>query len=151
MNKILIAAMTSLAISAPALADKPEAPGKDKPTPEQIEARQEAAKAHAHEKAEAKAEPYRLTEEEKRAFAEKKKAKYEHAEGKHDGKKVDRMARLPKDEKSDAEMPAEKLKGKEKQQAKKAEQERKEMDKGSEQGQAARAEHSKKWWQFWKD
>ena len=42
-------------------------------------------------------------------------------------------------------------KGMAKQAEKKAEQERKEMGKGSEQGQAARAENSKKWWQFWKD
>lgn len=42
----------------------------------------------------------------------------------------------------------EKLKGLEKQQAKKAEMEMKELDKGSETGQEAR-ETRKKWWQFW--
>ena len=39
--------------------------------------------------------------------------------------------------------------GLEKQRKKKQEQIRKEIDKGSEQGQAAREEHSKKWWKFW--
>ena len=39
--------------------------------------------------------------------------------------------------------------GLEKQSEKKQEQIRKEIDKGSEQGQAAREEHSKKWWKFW--
>ena len=141
MNKILIAAMTSLAISAPALADKPEAP-KDKPAQGLIE-------AQADNKVQAKAEPYRLTDEEKRAFAEKK-AKHEQMKGEHDGKKIDRMAHKPEHKHMDEEQPEEKLKGMEKQQAKKAEQERKELDKGSETGQAAREEHSKKWWQFWK-
>ena len=42
----------------------------------------------------------------------------------------------------------EKLKGLEKQKAKKAEQVQKEMGKGSEKGQAMRAEKSKKWWKF---
>ncbi len=40
-------------------------------------------------------------------------------------------------------------KGLEKQGAKKAEQERNELDKGSEQGLEKRAEKSKKWWRFW--
>ena len=39
--------------------------------------------------------------------------------------------------------------GLEKQREKKQEKIRKEIDKGSEQGQAAREEHSKKWWKFW--
>ncbi len=40
-------------------------------------------------------------------------------------------------------------KGLEKQKQKKSERERKELGKGSEQGQAAREEHSRKWWKFW--
>ncbi len=40
-------------------------------------------------------------------------------------------------------------KGLEKKRHKKAEQERRELDKGSEQGQAMREEHSRKWWKFW--
>jgi len=41
-----------------------------------------------------------------------------------------------------------KLKGLEKQKAKKAEQVQKELGKGSEKGQAMRTEHRKKWWKF---
>ena len=41
-----------------------------------------------------------------------------------------------------------KLKGLEKQKAKKAEQAQKELGKGSEKGQAMRTEHRKKWWKF---
>lgn len=40
-------------------------------------------------------------------------------------------------------------KGLEKQQEKKAGQERKELGKGSEQGQEMREQHSRKWWKFW--
>ena len=142
MNKTLIAAITSVLFAAPALADKPETAGKGKPMPEQAE-------AQAENKVQAKAEPYRLTEEEKRAFAEKK-AKHAPGAHTHDGKKIDRMAHKPEHKHADEMLPEDKMKGMEKQQAKKSEQERKELGKGSEKGQAAREEHSKKWWQFWK-
>ena len=40
-------------------------------------------------------------------------------------------------------------KGREMQQEKKMNQERKELGQGSEQGQQKREEHSRKWWRFW--
>ena len=42
-----------------------------------------------------------------------------------------------------------KLKGIEKQGAKKSEQEQKEVEKGSDKGQASREENRKKWWKLW--
>ena len=42
-----------------------------------------------------------------------------------------------------------KLKGIEKQSAKKSEQEQKELEKGSDKGKASREENRKKWWKFW--
>ena len=42
-----------------------------------------------------------------------------------------------------------KLKGIEKQGAKKSEQEQKEVEKGSDKGQASREENRKKWWRVW--
>ena len=42
-----------------------------------------------------------------------------------------------------------KLKGIEKQSAKKSEQEQKELEKGSDKGKTSREENRKKWWKFW--
>ena len=42
-----------------------------------------------------------------------------------------------------------KLKGIEKQSAKKSEQEQKELEKGSDKGKASREENRKKWWKLW--
>ena len=44
-----------------------------------------------------------------------------------------------------------KLKGIEKQHAKKSEQEQKELEKGSDKGKASREENRKKWWKLWGD
>ena len=124
MKKALPYLVTSLILSAPALAQQPEAAGKEmKETkiPAEAQARMDEKRMIAEEK--------RLDAEEQRLKGEEKRLKAE-----------------------EERMQAEKdNKGMAKQAEKKAEQERKEMGKGSEQGQAARAENSKKWWQFWKD
>lgn len=43
------------------------------------------------------------------------------------------------------------LKGIEKQNVKKSDQPRKELDKGSDKGKASREANSKKWWKFWRE
>jgi len=144
MNKSLIAAVASLAFTAPALADKPEAAGKEvieNKAPAEVQARVDEARATAEEK--------RLAAEEKRHEKQEKHLK------KEEKRLAAEEKRLQKEEKrlgAEAErLEAEQeRKGFEEQKMKKAEQERKEMGKGSEKGQAAREEHSKKWWQFWK-
>ncbi|GAB3096299.1 hypothetical protein G8770_17235 [Aestuariicella hydrocarbonica] len=137
MNKILLATLTSLIITAPALAAKPETAGNGKSEREPMKTHQQMGKEHANDKAQAKAEPYRLTEEEKRQKAEKAHAA--HGDKTHTGAHQSQAADTPQSAQ----------KATEKQQEKKTEQVRKELDKGSEQGQQARAENSKKWWKLW--
>lgn len=129
MNKFLITTVASLIISAPAFAEKPATAGKGKP--EHIEARQDLVNSQAEKHVQPKAEPYRLTEEEKRHFEAKKNKADKEMKHTDSHKDHDRVA------------------GKDKQHDKKADQIRKEEGKGSEQGQASREEHSKKWWKFW--
>ena len=52
-------------------------------------------------------------------------------------------------EKKEKKDKSSKLKGIEKQSAKKSEQELKELEKGSDKGKASREENRKKWWKFW--
>ncbi len=132
-SKILIALTTAVsiaALSASAIAEKPEWAGKGKPTAEQKEAHNETIKAK--EKLEDDLQDYKDNDEIK-ALKEKK----EKIEKKD---KKEKKLKLEK---------AEKLSGLEKQQARKSEQVQNELDKGSEQGQEARSENAKKWWKFW--
>ncbi len=80
---------------------------------------------------------------------------FQNAGGKDNPNKNKDKAKKAKKEKDEVEdeitEDSDKLKGLEKQTAKKADQEQKELDKGSEQGQTSREEHRKKWWQFWDD
>lgn len=147
MSKPTIAILASLLIAAPALAEKPEHAKKGKPSPEQVEAHREAAQSRADEEA----GEYRHMAEEKRAEAqearEEAQANRDEAAAAEAEAKDNAMKAREKREKKEMK----KRKGLEKQKEKKADRVRKELDKGSEQGQAAREEHSKKWWQFWKD
>ncbi len=59
----------------------------------------------------------------------------------HKEKSLEKAPRREREEDSAA--------GLEKQRDRKADQEQKELGQGSEQGQAAREEHSRKWWKFW--
>lgn len=52
-------------------------------------------------------------------------------------------------EKKEKKEKSSKLKGIEKQHAKKSEQEQMELERGSDKGKASREENRKKWWKFW--
>ena len=122
MKQHILVIASSLLISFPAFADKPEATGK------------EMMKAKAPAEAQAQIEEARATAEEKRLAAEEKRLEKEQKRLEAQEKRLEKEEqRLAKEKKRV-----------------KAEEMRKEMDKGSENGQAKRAEHSKKWWQFWK-
>ncbi|KKL03475.1 hypothetical protein LCGC14_2625800 [marine sediment metagenome] len=98
----------------------------------------------------------------KGAMKEHKSEKHEMRKNDRDGKSDDRSDDRS-DDKSDDKSKSDKKGKKDKSRddrsddrssdqdkhlGKKADQERKELGKGSEQGQAAREEHSRKWWQF---
>ena len=102
---------------------------------EEAEERAEKAREEAEEraeKAEERAEKAREEAEESAEKAREKADRDDDGEGKPGWKER-------------GELPP----GLAKQRDKKAEQERKELDKGSEQGKAAREENSRKWWKFW--
>ncbi|WP_193162850.1 hypothetical protein [Microbulbifer hainanensis] len=147
MNKSILAAVIVSLAAAPALAQKPDTTDKGKPSQEQMEAH--------HKMMEANSDGKNAMMEEHGKMAAMKHTEAE-AHGQQHAEMVDADAedKMMKEEKM--RMKEEKMrmkdehKGMEKQREKKAEQEQKELDKGSEQGQAAREEHSKKWWQFWK-
>ncbi|WP_237062017.1 hypothetical protein [Microbulbifer zhoushanensis] len=151
MKKALPYLVTSLVLSAPALAQQPEAAGKEmKETkiPAEAQARMDEKRAMAEEK-QMMAEQKRLQAKEKAAVSEEKRLTAEEKKAMAEHKRM--MAEKKADMAHEGHMEdAKDNKGMAKQAAKKAEQERKELGKGSEQGQAAREENSKKWWQFWK-
>lgn len=119
MGLSISALLTCLLFSASSLAEKPDWAGNGKPSDEQKSLR----KPHHDSDHEDKLDKLK----------KEKKEKKEKITG-HDDEQASKNERT---------------KGMEKQRDMKAEQVRKEMDKGSETGKAKRAEHSKKWWQFW--
>lgn len=140
MKKNMISLLIMGAFIAPALADKPEWAGKGAPSADQKAAHESAMEA----KGDYDDEGEKLKKQKKdyhQDMDHAEKMKHEKAEQlqkhQHDGEML-------KNKEHSGE-----LKGLEKQQAKKAEQTQKELGKGSEKGQAAREEHSKKWWKFW--
>ena len=144
MKKHLITIILALTFASPALAEKPTWAGKGKPTEAMKAARSEAMESKEgleqaiDEKKEKMNKGHMHTEEEKAQMAQER-----HIHTKEDMEMMD-------NETSEDDMD-DKLKGLEKQKAKKAEQMRNELGKGSEQGQAAREQHNKKWWKFWGD
>ncbi len=83
MNNTFNAALISLVIATPvlatpALAAKPETAGKGTSKHEQMDTRHDMKNAHPKNKVEAKAEPYRLTEEEQRQRAERQREAQEN-------------------------------------------------------------------------
>lgn len=130
MNSLLVklSLCVALAIGASAVAAKSEDKGNMKPraAKHQMEGMEQKDQHRMTERSEEDAK--KLNDREKERLNEMRE---EHA-AEMDGKP----------EKDDAA-------GLEKQRAKKAEQEMKELDKGSEQGQQQREENRKKWWRFW--
>ncbi|OUR65839.1 hypothetical protein A9Q79_02295 [Methylophaga sp. 42_25_T18] len=98
-----------------------------------------------------KDKPKKNKDKAKKAMKEKVELDDDVDEMKKDKSKKAKKEKDELDDDVDTDEDSDKLKGIEKQTAKKADQEQKELDKGSEQGQASREEHRKKWWQFWGD
>ena len=119
MNRNLIVLILLTVFVAPLMADKPEWAGNGKPTDEQKAAHKSVMEAKGDSDDD---DDYLLNEKKQKKEKKEKKEK--------------------KDKSS-------KLKGIEKQGAKKSEQEQKEVEKGSDKGQASREENRKKWWKLW--
>ncbi len=127
----VIVSVSMVMLMSVAWAEKPEWAGKGKPSAEQKEAHKAAMKA---KRSEQELEGGDDSEEDDKP----EKAKKEKMKKRKDKIDAERRAKPGLTERGEDV-------------SDEAERERKETGKGSDQGQQSRQEHSRKWWQFWKE
>ncbi len=134
----LVIVMISFLFSIPAFAAKPTWAGKGKPTMEQKQEHKSAMQEKKEMDGDDVGDEIKdKAMQEKKHKKDKMKKEKKHKEEKMQQEKKDMMVEEGGDKK-----------GLEKQKAKKAEQEQKELGKGSEKGQESRQKR-KKWYKFW--